>query len=145
MFTNPYKFSAYVSTGYGGFPSGAFTKVALNAELFDTGNNFDSTTNNRFTTPVNGFYMLSGSVQFSVLANTHCAMTLFKNGSELMRGAEGTSQNITSNWQGSGGGLVQLVAGDYIELLAYQSQGAAATVGGGSSSTYLTGFLVSVS
>jgi hypothetical protein len=39
-----------------------YTKIQLNTENFDTNNNFDSTTNYRFTPTVAGYYQISGAV-----------------------------------------------------------------------------------
>ena len=52
-------FSVYGSTNQTGLTSSSFTKVAFNTELFDTNNNFDSTTNYRFTPTVAGYYQLN--------------------------------------------------------------------------------------
>ena len=64
----------------------AFTKVAFNTETFDTNNNFDSTTNYRFTPTVAGYYQLNFALCFPTGANV-CIASIYKNGSEYLRGA----------------------------------------------------------
>lgn len=137
---NPYKFYAYrgtaTTTGTGGF-----FKVNLNSELFDTGSNYDATTNFRFTAPIAGYYQFNGGVSYagSASGNHHIA-TLYKNGAEFLRGMEG-SYGDASNHLMIVGGLIQLAAGDYIELWGYSltNYNVIAT----SIQTYLTGYLVS--
>ena len=77
-------FSAYVSANQS-VSSGVNTKVALNAEFFDTASCFDSTTNYRFTPNVAGYYQLnlpllaySSSSQI-----TAAGVLLYKNGTQI--------------------------------------------------------------
>lgn len=134
---HPYKFSAYRTAAL--TSSNTPTKVNLDTELFDTNNNFDSTTNYRYTVPVSGFYWFTGGCNNTV-AGGPIATYLYKNGS-LLR--EGTSAGTSTG----GGisvvtGIFQLTAADYIEL--YFVGGSGSTVGIGSPYTYLDGFLVSI-
>jgi hypothetical protein len=142
---NPYKFSAYSTTNTA-LTINTWTKVVLDNELFDTGNNFDSTTNYRFTAPVAGFYQLSAQVGIGSAGLTSLKAgggALYKNGSVLAYGA----QTIGSS---DGAGLprsqinilIQLAATDYIELYAVCTE-AGRSIDGSSSATYFTGFLVS--
>ena len=55
---NPYKFSVYRNTTQT-VTASAYTKIQFNAKTFDTGNNFDITTNFQFTAPIAGFYYFS--------------------------------------------------------------------------------------
>lgn len=145
--TNPYKFSVYASVSTN-IASGATTKVQLNSKTFDTNSNFDATTNYRFTAPVTGFYFITACVQVSNAGMSTSATgtgSIYKNGSEWKRG-----QLIV----GSGNGLttitaqitdlMQLTTGDYVELYAYNGDGASArNTGFGQNITYMSGFLVS--
>lgn len=53
-------FSAYRGGPNQALTTGTYTKVQLNIEEFDTNNNFDSSTNYRFTPTVAGYYQFQG-------------------------------------------------------------------------------------
>jgi len=59
------------------------TKVAFNAETFDTDNNFDSTTNYRFTATKSGYYQINVNLQTSSAANNVSFGVIQKNGTDL--------------------------------------------------------------
>lgn len=141
---NPYKFSAYLSSNTA--IASATQKIALGSELFDTNSNFDSTTNYRYTAPVDGFYQIDAQAGIGTSgmgANESAVLALYKNGSLLLR-----SEQVN----GSGdafrlprprlSGLIQLSASDYLELYVIMG-GVYRDITGGSSITYFTGYLVS--
>lgn len=140
-FDNPYKFSAYrnaaANTG-----NNTFAKISFDTELFDSNSNFD-TSNGRYTVAVTGFYQFNASFSCTTGSSEILIITLFKNGSEFDRGQRlvhttaGTAQLIYSN-------LIQLSAGDYVEIYSYASGGARAMeVGANTPHPVFTGFLVS--
>jgi hypothetical protein len=117
---NPYKASAYPSSTIG--ISTAIQKVALNTEAFDTIGAFDSTTNYRFVAPVAGFYRISAQVAFGSagMGGTEAGQAaLYKNGSGIkysqLQNGSGSSTLLP---RGPINTLLQLAAGDYIELYA---------------------------
>jgi hypothetical protein len=146
--TNPYKFFAYVSAANQILGSTAAIKVTLNTEDFDTGNNFDSTTNYRFTVPAAGYYQIDATVGSTVTAGGTVVAYLYKNGSELVR-QDTAGSNTTNNVSIGVHGLFKLAAGDYLELWASNTVGAGATVRGGSLGagttvpTFFSGYFVS--
>lgn len=123
-------FSAYASSNQS-ISSGVFTKVQIDTEVFDTNNNFASY---RFTPTVAGYYQINGAVQFASAGVNNLA-SIYKNGSEIYRGTQGSIfQNIAT-------GLVSMNGStDYLELYCYVTGGG--TVAGGSSSTFFNGVLV---
>lgn len=141
--TNPYKFSAYATSTVG--ISTATQKVVLNAENFDSNNNFDSTTNRRYVAPVNGFYFFYGQVaagSAGMGGTEYTEAALYKNGAlyrQSQRQAGSGSSTILA--RGIVGALIQLTAGDYIELYALMG-GVYRDIVGGNTVTYLEGFLV---
>lgn len=141
---NPYKFSVYQATQTT-IPNATWTKVGLQTKLFDTGSNFDATTNSRFTAPVAGFYQFNGVVTCylsgTTAENTVCA--LYKNGSTLKNGSQITLPTSPANAGTTVSGLFQLAAGDYVELWVYQAQGSSGNSLNGEGITALDGFLVS--
>ena len=93
-------FSAYANASQS-ITANTFTKVAINAELFDTNSNFDSTTNYRFTPTVEGYYQVNGTVRMTAAANSisQTIGVLYKNGAIYARGSDTvlvTTLNIAS-------------------------------------------------
>lgn len=137
---NPYKFHVYRGTAQSTGTAGFF-KVNLNTEVFDTNNNFDASTNFRFDVPITGYYQFNGAVAYAGSGSgVHHIATLYKNGSEVLRGMEGAYGNA-ANHQSIVGGMLYLTAGDYIELYGYSLTNYSLIAS--SYQTYLTGFLVS--
>lgn len=138
VFNNPYKFYVY-RNGAWTSANGSLGKVAFDAKLFDTSSNFDSVTNNRFTTPINGFYQFNAIVSATVNSGSYLLTNLYKNGSSIATGntlVSGASvgQSIGGSW------LVQASANDYFEIFFQGTGGAGST---GSGNTWFSGFLVS--
>jgi hypothetical protein len=74
-------FYAY-STGTQSITSATDTKVQLPTKLFDTNNNFDNTTNYRFTPTVAGYYQINVGIRFSGTTSGYALLQLNKyNGS----------------------------------------------------------------
>ena len=79
-------FSAYGNAAQT-LTAGVYTKAVLNAEDYDTNNNFDSTTNYRFTPTVAGYYQLN--LKLSVASTTSLTTVIAdfrKNGSGANNG-----------------------------------------------------------
>ena len=126
-------FSAYAS-GSTTLSTGTWTKITLDAEEFDTNNNFASS---RFTPTVAGYYQVSGCYQFN--GTTAGYIGIYKNGSAIKygvyTGAAGAAQIINMS------ALVYLNGStDYIELYGYLNAGS--TTVAGSAVTYFQGALV---
>lgn len=123
-------FSAVITGGSQNISSATYTKVQLGTELFDTNNNFDSTTNYRFTPTVAGYYQLNTSIYEQGAGGFYIALTLYKNGAsyqELFR--------TTSTGQATMSGSCLAFANgstDYFEIYV-RSQGATTVLGAGTS------------
>lgn len=134
--SNPYKFRAY-RAGAATVSNGSYGKVAFETETYDTNNNFDSATNNRYVAPVAGFYQFNWRVSHNNAGAHRIVSVLFKNGAALSRGSD-----ITAPFAGSSGSdLVQLAASDYVEIFAL-TQTAALGFDPGADIMYFSGFLV---
>ena len=141
--SNPYKFFAYKNAAQSS-PSSSPFKVTLDVEVYDTNNNFDPTTNNRYTVPVTGFYFIYGAVDAVLAANTAMNTYIYKNGSAFM-GTQTNSGNAVLTSTGYIGQLVSLTAGDYLELyLQVAASGYTIQVGASPPWTYMGGYLVSL-
>lgn len=135
---NPYKFSVYRNSA---FTTGSPAKVQFDTELFDTGSNFDSTTNYRFIAPVSGFYFFSGAVSMTLGGTSIIQSLLYKNGSLVNAGLEiGNGSSGGTTVTGPVSALLQLSATDYVEMFAFGAGAAGVT---GSGFTYLHGFFLS--
>jgi len=96
------------------------TKVAFNAENFDTNNNYDPTTNFRFTPTVAGYYQVNSTVSFTTGAGQ---ISLFKNGSRYLTGVEVT-YNASLGGHIPINDLVYLNGStDYVEIYVYLTSG----------------------
>lgn len=80
-------FSAYANATQS-VTSGILTKIAINTEIFDTENCFDSTTNYRFTPNVAGYYQVNGTLRATNTAVGSANVALYKNGSIYSRCTE---------------------------------------------------------
>ena len=134
-------FHAYGSTATS-VSINTWTKITLDAENYDTASCFDSTTNYRFTPNVAGYYQFSFLLTHpSGSLSTNWIPTLYKNGTEFLRGTSPASFTFACG----GSGLIFLNGStDYVELYTYQAYLNPATIGGGagaSAQTFLTGFL----
>jgi hypothetical protein len=118
------------------------TKLAFASKIFDTNNNFDATTNYRFTPTVAGYYQFTGCFFMPVANTVRTGALIYKNGIETL------SNYGTGN--GINGGQCQNVTGllyangstDYFELYAVQTGGGAASTNSASALTYFQGALV---
>lgn len=135
--SNPYKFRARRVAAFT-TSTAAFKIINFDTEDFDTNNNFDTTTNiGRYTVPVSGFYQINGRV--SVNGITQSLVALYKNGSIYQRG---THQNVNAVVGNNYSDIVQLTAGDYIELAVYTDNANNIETATGTQA-YFTGALVS--
>jgi hypothetical protein len=102
------------------------TKIAFNAENFDTNSNFDSTTNYRFTPTVAGYYQVNANAGFTTGSGQ---INIFKNGSNYQTGVEVT-YNVSLGGHFSINDLVYLNGStDYIEIYTYLTTGTSITSG----------------
>lgn len=137
-------FSAYPTTNLG-VAAATWTKVPLNGEEFDTNNNFDSTTNYRFTPTVAGYYLICGAISFNATVTnpTFTRTAIYKNGTvyKLAYITGSTLDRVVSNIS-----TVVYLNGstDYIELYGYMTGSNGGLYEGGTTPVYshMTGSLV---
>jgi len=133
-------FSAYQGTSQT-LTSTVYTKIALNTERFDTNNNFDSTTNYRFTPTIAGYYQIN----YAVYAITTSTMTnfvgaLYKNGSVYEYGPINT---LNSGQAYVSSTLVYMNGStDYLELyISVTGTGTLTAAASTGTVNYMSGFL----
>jgi hypothetical protein len=98
--------------------AGATTKFILNTEIYDTNNNYDPTTNYRFTPTVAGYYQIN-FVCFASQAsnlNTRYIISLYKNGTAFQRVI--SYNNTSGDYQGICLSTIVSMNGstDYLEM-----------------------------
>lgn len=139
-------FSAFQSTSSINISNAVTTKVTLNGETFDTASCFDNSTNYRFTPNVAGYYQINACV-YPYLPGSpsfYGFVYIYKNG----------SSHKQVGWVASGGNAISAAiqdliymngTTDYLELYVNMS-GQSGTVGvnGGSTLTFMSGFLARV-
>lgn len=113
------------------------TKVQLDTEDYDIQNEFDSTTNYRFTAGKAGKYMICGNVGFDSLADGNSgALYIYKNGSVVSQVTY--RQGVTGNVRYPIMKTISLAASDYVELHVYHNYGSNRNLLTGVSVTFLT-------
>ena len=137
---NPYKFRAYLNAA-ANTGNAVFAKIPFDSENYDTNNNFDSTTNRRYTAPVAGYYHIGWfTLVTQVPAGTYDT-ALYKNGAEIAHGGRDNVNTVQVDTQGATD--LQLAASDYLEVFS-RSSSAAIALGTGSNNTYFYGHLISI-
>ena len=116
------------------------TKIQLNTEAFDTNNNFDSTTNYRFTPTVAGYYQINASVYNGNNGGSGTQLiAIYKNGSPY-------KYTFGPYTTGGSMGIFDIVSlngsTDYIEIYYIQSSGVTQLIQGGVLYTWCSGSLV---
>lgn len=136
VLVNPYKFRATCTVLNS--PAATANRIPFNSEVFDTSNNYDAVTNYRFTAPLTGFYQFNARLSMN---NPGVAFLLipYKNGVSFSRGSHNDSSTVNGIvWND----LVQMTAGDYIEVWLFTSTGGFIE-SSSESAAYFSGFLVS--
>jgi hypothetical protein len=129
-------FSAYRSSNQT-LTQNTYVKIQLNAESFDTNNNFDSTTNYRFTPTVAGYYQLNAQMQLNTSSGV-LFIAIYKNGSQAQAAGvaasfgAGSTLNISSLVSANG-------SSDYFEIFVY-SDNATPQING-STNSFFSGYL----
>lgn len=131
---NVVAFSAFPTSNQS-ITSGAFARVTLQAEEFDTANYFDAVTNSVFQPLVAGYYLINGMVAIST-TSTNVICSIFKNNVEFKRGQQtGTSSN-------AGVSTLMFFNGstDFVDMRVFL--GLTQTLSGAPAQTYFQGYLV---
>jgi hypothetical protein len=128
------------SSGGQTLTAGAWNRIALNNETYDTANCFNPSTY-RFTPNVAGYYQVSGNVSILVTtASDTNILGFYKNGTEFVRGSRGAAL-ASSNIAVAGSALVYLNGStDYIELYVFSA--AANALENNPTYSYMSGCLV---
>jgi len=138
--TNTPNFFAYLNANQTNFNDTSFTKVVYNAELFDTGNGFNTSTGT-YTIPEAGKYFFSFQVRKSNIQTDRLLLEVRENGSgirDLEHGTHGAYGAVTGSF------IKSFSANDTIEAYVYQQSGATRTMRGGTNAkdSWMYGFKI---
>ena len=131
-------FYAYLSSSQSGIATTTFTKITLDAELFDTDSGFNTSTNT-YTIPEDGKYFFSFNVRRDNTSGNRSLLEVRLNNTgivDIETGA-GSPYGVTH-----GNILRSFSAGDTINIYFYQNSGGNATVRGSSKDTWMYGFKI---
>jgi hypothetical protein len=117
--------------------SGTYTKVTLDNEVFDTNNNFASST---FTPTVAGYYIVTGSTIIQSAASA-VLVQIYKNGTSVSAGSSYPASGQISAVASTTAVVYCNGSTDYLELYAYQGTAGSLTIGSGIQ-TQMTGCLL---
>ena len=137
VITDAPAFSAYLSSSQI-ISANTWTKVAFDTKEFDLTNDYDNTTNYRFTPSVEGYYLIS-SVLYKITTTTRFIVFIRKNGDGLKALYDAGTASLTNRRHGGSALVYCNGSTDYIEIYMYQSS---STIDSGSTSTYFQGHLV---
>jgi hypothetical protein len=119
----------YYGSAPGSCTASAWSKANMSTVAYDTSGMWD-TTNARFRAPVSGYYQING--MFGVVATASpqdLACAIYVNGSAAQQGSTSPFIGTTLGLQANAATVLQLNAGDYVELYYYCT--AALTVNAG--------------
>ena len=99
------------------------TTVNWDTEEYDTNNDFDNSTNYRFTAPEDGFYLALAHVSFNIAQDKYIALDFRINGTQksIINNASAVANHTTTTVTG----IFNLDATDYLYLQAYHVHGSA--------------------
>lgn len=99
-------------------PATTYTKVLFDTEEFDTQNEFDSSTNYRFTVTKAGKYLIHASLQVALLADGDYGIpVIYINGAMHRQVYDNAGHTYNKGLQITM--IENLIAGDYIEIYIY--------------------------
>ena len=108
---------AYQSVQQTNLTSGSWVKINLQTENYDTGNNFDSTTNYRYTAPSTGYYQVNAVLSFGVtVANKYLGVAIRRDGSTFLAYSWVQTDN-SGQISAHLSDIVYMTAGQYIEMM----------------------------
>lgn len=124
--------SVYSAAGQSNIGSHAYTKIQFDSEDHDIGGDFDSTTNYRFTAPVDGIYDANASVVVGGMTDGKLLIGKFYLNGSASRHFGQTIQGGAGTAQVTGPARYRLSAGDTLDLRVYQDTGSTLATGAGS-------------
>ena len=145
-------FFAYRSSQQSTIGNETPTKIQFNAEIFDTDNAFDSTSNYRFTVPSGkqGKYFFTATARAVNFTGTGMRLSFYVNGTAKGHHAVSIADGTEAGGEGyhsiTNSFSLSLSASDYVEMYLWQKSGATRELHGDANDyglTHFTGFRIS--
>jgi len=134
-------FKAYRAAAANQTSTGAAQQVQLDTIQYDTAGGWVGGSY-RWVAPESGYYFLLGNVAMAGIADTKGIQPyLYVNGSSIAVG-DFVPGGASGSRQGNVNTIILLNKGDYVELFAYQNDGASEAYSVGAENTYLAGFKI---
>lgn len=116
--------------------TGGARKILFDTETYDALNEFDPTTNHRFTATRRGYYEINAVVMEDPTTDAiSFSIFIYKNGSAITQKTQGSSGTDILSLQITD--VLFLEAGDYIEIYVDSAEAGNITAKGGSTKTFL--------
>ena len=123
------------------FANSTWTKIPFNGEVYDTNNNYDPSTNYRFTPTVAGYYWIKAQF-FLGSSGGRTACSIYKNSGDVCQ-----TLILSSN---TNGGISVVTQGliyfngttDYVEAYGYQESGGTAALNSNGGLTMFSGYMI---
>ena len=116
------RLAGYLNANQLNIPYAGYTKILFDAEEFDSGNEFNTTTSS-FTATYAGIYRIHAVIQwYNILADKMYGVSIFKNGAQS-KASFMQSSVINSYVSPNVIGLIELEANDIIDFRAYNLDG----------------------
>ncbi len=132
------KVRAYRSNSEQIVQSFTWTKVQLNAKNYDTQNEFDSTTNYRFTAKKSGYYLVIGNIFWeSSVDQCYHGIYIRKNGNTVPVTDGSIRSPGSHSFAVKVSDVIYLATNDYLELWCFQNAGSNINIGIGSDLTFM--------
>ena len=113
-----------------------WVKLSLATETYDKNNDFDSSTNYRFTVPVDGLYLCAFNAGFGLTAGNTCGVNIFLNGSEFARRHDVPGES-GAHFHVNVVAIGDFDATDYLEFYAFHGEGGDDTITGSVAYTWV--------
>lgn len=118
-----------------------WTKIPFSGEVFDTNNNYDPTTNYRFTPTIAGYYYFTVQT-FMGFSTGRGAVNVYKNGAGAIERLDLGSNTNGGQSFATNGLLYMNGSTDYVEAYVYQESGGNVAINTSAALTQFSGFLV---
>jgi hypothetical protein len=127
QFSGQSAFFAYLGSGQS-IATGTWTKATIDTEDFDLGDEYDNSSNYRFTPAQAGKYLVTLNARFAIgVDNIITALALRKNGSKVLESISATRG--TDHWTVNITALVDMNGtSDYLEMWVYHNKGSNASI-----------------
>jgi len=134
---------AYLNSNQENMPHATWTKIGLDAEDYDLGNDFDIVTSHGFTVPITGYYFVTGAIlYYNIVADKRYFAAIFVDSAQKASGVPHSSHTNYASSQVSD--VLSLTQNEVVYLYGYHDAGVGTIdVAGDPNYTYFTIHLIS--